>query len=336
MVNDLSTIILPYFGLISDSYIAEFIQQLERFLNAKGRILTTSVTSNYATNRLAANIGYNYTDSQTGMLDAVYAAAWNKLREVSSQDTELRYLPPRFNGFERIDHVFDLLIIAYSDCLYQLLVQNISADLLKRSPFCNDGELDNYYSNSRSIFITYTFNATYGCPNPGPLQAYMYASCGAVYPNNCTTTTPTTTTPNPALYTKSALRVAVVLADSFAMRNPSASEGYSGYSVDLVKQVGEQLQASLSFAEVSLPNLGSTNGLDNADFTINDLKCGSQYECQWDLLVYNVFENRNSADVIIGLIPLTNAFADETISIGFIGGEIQTGINILIRSTKYA
>ena len=331
MVNRYSSIMLPYFGLISEGYIKEFIQQLEKFMNADGKILTSSITSTYATNRLAANIGLNNTDSQTGLLDSVYAAAWNKLKEISPQDTELKFLPPRFNSFYRIDRVFDLLIIVNSDCLYQLLVQNIPTDLI--SSYCSNGEIDNFYSNSQSIFITYTFNATYSCPNPGPLESYTYASCGALYPNNCTTPATTTTTSNPALFTKKTLRVAVVLTDSFAMRDPTSRVGYSGYAVDLVKLVGAQLHASLSFAEVSLPNLTGANDsiAANEEFTFNDLECASLYECQWDLLVYNLFYNSSSADIIIGFIPLTNAFANDTISIGFVGGEIQTGISILIR-----
>ena len=163
MVNRYSSIMLPYFGLISEGYIKEFIKQLEKVMNADGKILTSSITSTYATNRLAADIGLN-TDSQTGLLDSVYAAAWNKFKEISPQDTELRYLPPRFNGFYRIDRVFDLLIIVNSDCLYQLLVQNIPTDLI--SSYCSNGEIDNFYSNSQSIFMIYTLNATYGCSSP--------------------------------------------------------------------------------------------------------------------------------------------------------------------------
>ena len=80
------------------------------------------------------------------------------------------------------------------------------------------------------------------------IPEYYYASCGAVYPYNCTTTTTTTTTQSPIVYNYT-LKVGLVINDPFVVSNASALGGYSGFSVEVMQLVASAMGATLSFHE---------------------------------------------------------------------------------------
>ena len=190
---------------------------------------------------------------------------------MSPTDTELSYLPARFHSFYRVDQIFHVVsLISSSDCIYQWTVQNI-----QNPAACSDGEIENYRNYDFNPWTINLYNATYGqsvqevC-NKCALMSwwlsysiecwwkyevltqtseYYYASCGAVYPYNCTTTTTTTSTQSPVVYNYT-LKVALVLNDPFVVRNVSAPGGYSGFSVAVMQLMASAMGAKLSFYEV--------------------------------------------------------------------------------------
>ena len=271
----------------------------------------------YTMNRLVGDDYNVYANTEDAYNAATYHASWNKLQQISPTDTELQYYPLQFNGFYKTTQVYRLLTIPNSDCLYQYLVQNISFPAA-----CEDGELDNYYRDGQQVFSYKIYNDSYGASltvwNP-----YEYSSCGAYYPFNCTTTTTTTSTANP-IQDAITLRVGLVLGDAFAVRDSSAPGGFSGYSVKYVQMVASQMGASLSFHELTVGNRTVTTSSESS------FNCATSYECQWDYLLYEeLIENRS--DLIVGLIPVTNAIAQQNLPILFSGGQYLAGTNVLFR-----
>ena len=327
MVNQYGFFLIPFYGLVPDQFVAAVDQALQKFMGSPGtQVWAFDEWASYTMNRLVGDDYGTFVNTEDAYNAAAYHAAWNKLYQISPTDTELSYYPMQFNGFYKSTHVFRLLNVVNSNCLYQYLVQNISSP-----DACADGELDNYNRIDQQPYSTLIYNASYGASqviwNP-----YDYSSsCGADYPFNCTTTTTTTSTVSPILY-EATLRVGLVLGDAFAERNSSAPGGYSGYAVQYLQLVASQLGASLSFHELTV---GNRTLPTSSNINESSLNCATSYGCQWNYLLYEeLLENRS--DLVVGLIPVTNAIAQQTLPILFSGGQYLAGTNLLFRCATIA
>ena len=305
MVNQLSYLLIPFYGLVPYQFGDAVDQDLEKFMAAPDtQVWAFDEWASYTMNRLVGDDNGLYVNTDDAHNAAAYHAAWTKLQQISSTDTELSFYPMQFTGFYKSTHVYRLLKVEISNCLYQYLVQNISSPAA-----CADGELDNYL-HPYSILI---YNASYGAS-----QAFKN------YDNSSSTTdtTTTTTTSSPILY-EATLRVGLVLGDAFAMRNSSAPGGYSGYAVQYLQLVASQMGSSLSFHELTVGNRTQPT-------STSVLNCSTPYTCQWNYLLYEeLLQNRS--DLVVGLIPVTNSIAQQTLPILFSGGQYLAGTNLLFR-----
>lgn len=322
MVNQLSTLFFPFYGFVTDQLLAEVNQDLQKFMGSYStQVLSVDELTSYKTNRLVGDDNDVFSNAEDDYNAAAYLAAWNKLNQISPTDTELStYFPMQFNGAYKTTHVYRIYKVVNSACLYQYLVQNISSPAA-----CADGELDNFNKNGKLIFSVLIYNATFGASNVLS-STYEYSSCGATYPYNCTTTTTTTTTASPIEYTKT-LRVGVVLGDAFAVRNASAPGGYSGYAVEYAQLLASQMGASLSFHEVTV---GNRKLPSSSTVTEKSLNCETPHDCQWNFLFYEQLFG-NVSDIIVGLIPVTFAVAQQTLPVLLTGGQYLAGTNLLFR-----
>lgn len=60
------------------------------------------------------------------------------------------------------------------------------------------------------------------------------------------------------------------------------------------------------------------------------VNCTTTFDCAWDSLIIGQLIN-GSADIILGLIPWTDAIASGELDVYWMGAEFDVGVNLVIR-----